>query len=624
MQFKPSSNIKSSERKRILNSVCDSYGLKTEELPSDAKNKIVPKDLRSCKVQLHSGETALLYTTEGEKPVWIKLREGHLVPTVFTLWEAPYILKKLYTPIYTIERLQNGADLMIPGVFDPLPENCPRGTVVAINTVQSPTVTMAVGVTLTAVSDITDDQTGKAAYIVNVVGDTLLEGYRGNKKVPTTLDTTLPNVNSSEVGSHNEEEDNNNEEETAEMGDTKDGQAPEEQGQDEAELTSEQLAELLLENEGEDDEEEEIEEPEKKPQPDTKKNEPIAQEQSQPQQEPSEGGENDSDNQPTFSTEEIDELLYKALLQVLKKAATETPIELPVPGSLFLSQHLLPNLAFQDSHVNIKTSSYKKAQKFFKAMEKKKLLKCRERNGETIVQSVAGTDTPEVGNFTIYKVKKSKGNGTGSGSKPKGEGKMVAREYWKPRSVSSPLFFEFKLNATQFYPTETLKEVLSKYVEKYSLGQGKQVKIDPLLAKVLSTSEATLSREQLLPNLQKNCTLNHTITLPGEDEPKRLSKGSIPKISIIVERRGGNKVVTRISNIEPFHLIPETLAEELRVHCAGATSVNHIREGSDAKEVMVQGPQQKAVIKLLEQKGVRSASWVEVNDKTAKKKKKIN
>ncbi|KAA8916766.1 hypothetical protein TRICI_001064 [Trichomonascus ciferrii] len=599
------------------------YGLELEKLPNDAKNKIVPKDLRSCKIQLHSGETALLYTTEGEKPVWLKLREGALVPTVLTLWGCPYLLKKLYTPIYTIERLQNGADLMVPGVFDPLPENCPTGTVVAIHTVQSPTVPLAVGVTLTNCSDITEEQTGKAAYIVNVVGDTLLEGYRGDKKVPTKLDLSIPSVDESvETESSVQEEstvqaDRDTEKEPSSQTDEAKGV-----GQDDCvEESADKLAELLLEQEAEEEEEEEENKEQNGSEGAAAAEATINEESEEPNNEAVEQ-EQESNSGPSFTTEEIDGLFYRALLQVLRKAI-DTPLELPIPGSLFLSQHLLPNLAYQDAQVNMKATSYRKAQKFFKAMEKKKLLKCRERNGEVVVQSVAGKDAPEVRDFTIYKVKKTKStSGTQQSNTSKSaSGKMVAREYWKPRSITAPLFREHNLSETKFYPTDTLKKLLSTHVEKHGLGSGKNVKMDDVLASALSSKNgASLSREELLPSLQKNCTLNHTITPPGEEEPK-LAKGPIPKVQILIERRGGNKIVTRISNVEPFHINPVTLAEELRVHCAGATSTSPIREGSDLKEVMVQGPQQKAVIKLLEEKGFKP-TWITTTDKTIKKKKK--
>lgn len=593
-----------------------------EKLPNDAKNKIVPKDLRACKIQLHSGETALLYTTGGEKPVWLKLKEGALVPTVLTLWECPYLLKKLYTPIYTIERLQNGADLMTPGVFDPLPENCPAGTVVAIHTVQSPTVPMAVGVTLTNCSEITETQTGKAAYIVNVVDDTLLEGYRGNKKVPTKLDLSVPSIDENDQDTESKIQGEDNAQATEGKEKEVSSKAKEEQnGEQEVEESADKLAELLLEQEEEEEDEEEDEGSQDKKELERAISDPVKEGSEELNNETTEQQEEESNNGPSFTTEEIDGLFYRALLQVLRKAI-DTPLELPIPGSLFLSQHLLPNLAFQDAQVNMKSTSYKKAQKFFKTMEKKKLLKCRERNGEVVVQSIAGKDTPEVRDFTIYKVKKTKSTNTQQANTPKStSGKMIAREYWKPRSASGPLFREHNLQETKFYPTDTLKKLLSTHVEKHGLGSGKNVHIDDILSSALSTTkQKPLSREELLPALQKNCTLNHTITPPGEEEPK-LAKGPIPKIQILIERRGGNKIVTRISNVEPFHINPVTLAEELRVHCAGSTSTSPIREGSDLKEVMVQGPQQKAVIKLLEEKGIRP-NWVATTDKTIKKKKK--
>lgn len=200
---------------------------------------------------------------------------------------------------------------------------------------------------------------------------------------------------------------------------------------------------------------------------------------------------------------------------------------------------------------------------------------------------------------------------------------MVATEYWKPRSVAKGLFEDLNLSTSQFYPTETLKNILSQYVTKHQLGSGQNVNVDGVLRAALSVDNKTaaLPRPKMLSALQGNCSVSHTITEPGGEEPKKLAKGPIPQITIQTERRGGNKIVTKLWNLEPFHLDPVLMAEELRVACAGSTTVNPLREGSDLQEVMVQGDQKRAITSLLETKGVRPA-WIETIDKANKKKKK--
>lgn len=66
---------------------------------------------------------------------------------VYTLWHNPRILPLLYTPSFVVEKLQGGADLMTPGLQrgPPFPKKATRGAVVAIASLEAPSVPMAVG-----------------------------------------------------------------------------------------------------------------------------------------------------------------------------------------------------------------------------------------------------------------------------------------------------------------------------------------------------------------------------------------------------------------------------------------------------------------------------------------------
>lgn len=109
------------------------------------------------------------------------------------------------------------------------------------------------------------------------------------------------------------------------------------------------------------------------------------------------------------------------------------------------------------------------------------------------------------------------------------------------------------------------------------------------------------------------------------------------------ERRGGNKTVTTVSGLEAFGIVPAAFAEELRKACAGSTSVNPLKPGGKGskgkgapppapkeepkddgpKQVLVQGPQVKAVETLLLKKGLRPA-WIDSNDKEQRRKEEEN
>jgi translation initiation factor 2D len=85
--------------------------------------------------------------TSGEQRVlWVKVGDK-MYPTVYTLWHNPRIVPLLYTPLVVVEKMQGGADLMTPGLQrgPPFPKKATKGAVVAIASLEAPTVPMAVG-----------------------------------------------------------------------------------------------------------------------------------------------------------------------------------------------------------------------------------------------------------------------------------------------------------------------------------------------------------------------------------------------------------------------------------------------------------------------------------------------
>ncbi|CAN6596958.1 hypothetical protein TRVA0_001S03576 [Trichomonascus vanleenenianus] len=603
-QIKPSANLKSSERKKLLKGVCEAFGLPEDRLGSEEKNKIMPKDLKSSKIQLHSGENALLYTTEKERPIWIGLGKI-MVPTLFTLWQCPYLCPILLTPEGTIDNLQSGADLMARGVFDPLPERAPKGSVVAIATLKRPTVPVAVGIAQIDCHNISEETVGKAALTVSVIDDTLFEAYRGDKTAPKELDLNIPLETPETVTNDGEVTS------TAEA-------TPEEKTTPEEMATPEENAT-----------------PEEKviPEEKTTTEEKTTPEEKATAEEKEDNAEESNMKTLSLDAAAVDELFEQSLLQVLRKAI-DSPLDLPMPSSQFLSQQLLPNLKIQDTNaVNMKKTSYKKATKFFKSMEKKGYLKSKERAGEVVILSIAGAENERVSKFNIYKVKKPKPapspTDPATTDAPSTQlpsdaynptDKMIAKEYYRPRSVFAVILAGSGISTDKYYSATDLRKAIESYISKNNLGQGKFVVPDEKLQNALKLTKKT-PRDQIMPLVLKSSQMQHTITPPFSETEAKPRKGAIPMILLTTERRGGNKVVTIVSNLEPFHLNALDVAEGLRVACAGSTSVSDVREGSDLKQVLIQGNHVKNISVYLEKKGVR-ATWVEVNDKANKNKKK--
>lgn len=107
--------------------------------------------------------------------MWFKI-EDKLYPTVYTLWRQPSILPLLHTPDFVIQKIQGGADLMTPGLVGcgpPFPEKAKKGAIVAVASLEKPSVPISVGVCLIDVSALGNVQgsRGHAVQTMHWAGD---------------------------------------------------------------------------------------------------------------------------------------------------------------------------------------------------------------------------------------------------------------------------------------------------------------------------------------------------------------------------------------------------------------------------------------------------------------------
>jgi translation initiation factor 2D len=104
---------------------------------------------------------------------------------VYTLWHNPKIVPLLYTPLVVVEKMQGGADLMTPGLQrgPPFPTKATKGAVVAIASLEAPTVPMAVGTCEIDVSSLDKVQgmKGQAVSTFHWAGDELWSWSTSNK-----------------------------------------------------------------------------------------------------------------------------------------------------------------------------------------------------------------------------------------------------------------------------------------------------------------------------------------------------------------------------------------------------------------------------------------------------------
>ncbi|KAI5800368.1 RNA binding protein-like protein Ligatin/Tma64 [Peziza echinospora] len=631
-QIKPYAPIRSSDRRKFAQQIIDELGLVPEGPQSeerDAKivavrNSLVPEILTSAKFTTKVGPnldtvSGVVYTGshpgEQNRPLWVKY-DDVLLPTVYTLWHNPTILPVLYTHQPVLEKLFTGADLMTPGLIGPpFAEGAKKGKLVSINSIDNPTVPMAVGVAEIDVSGLSKavGEKGKAVRILHWYGDEIWNLFGTGAKAPTELNVE---GGAGEVPTADSEE------------------------QDKQGGVEEAVQGLTLEAPEHDS--------------DTAEKGDQAHEDQAPERE--------------LTTKEIDDAFHSATLYGIHHYNTpklQGTLAFPLTSSAFVStlvHPFLPPASFFSSDLSMSTihpsltlkkSSWKNAAKFLKQLEKEGRIKIKTRTGqEVVVMDIDWADHAIGKDFVCpYKLpipappsagdsssSSATAAGGSSSSTTSSSGPLKILELYKPTPKLFPLFTTPKTPSStkDLYSASELSGILATYLDSETTSpptNKRLVSITPQLAQAFpdittDPSSGFLKRDVLADKFVKACSPYHLILRPGESYDRNAKSehkprsGAPPKITITLETRQGRKTITKVSGLEAYRIDPAAVAEELQRVCASSTSVTQL-VGSSPKspvmEVMVQGPQAKIVQKLLGDRGVPSKAVVLV-DKTGKKK----
>ncbi|KAK9460509.1 uncharacterized protein V1516DRAFT_676899 [Lipomyces oligophaga] len=632
--IKPYSPVRSSDRRKLLAGIVSVFIDNSAELPNETKELLVPSKIQVAKFIAHAtGEIGAIYVGDNgsgsQRPLWIMLGNDQLVPTVFTLWKCPWLVPILHTWPPVIQKLQNGADMMLPGLVPPFPDAAKQGAIVAIASTDNPSVPIAVGIAnlqLAGVARVVG-QHGKAVLIVHCLGDELPIG-RGTGKVvvPEELSLERPKVTEGVI----------------ESGSITDLQDSQDQAKNDAtvELSTNDigtdtvttgLAHIEIQDESQ------YQDPISELEPSATEEQVIK-----------------------HSTFEVDNAYTQALLGTIHETRTgNNEIDLPMISSTFISAQLQRHIPAGMGGLTMKQSSWKKASKFLKAMEDQGLVKIKENKGkgssgdDVTIISIAGLDHPELREFKMFRVEKREMNS--SNSQASGTTRMEVVEYFQIRDKGKPILETVlrwrTLHAnsgaspgasrkTYFTPGE-VRQVVLDYITAEGLVSANDPKIietDLTLVQAAGIKNGgnKQTRETLIEGFRKtSCSSYYGVVLDGvlvsgrkggnSAVPGKLVKGSPPRIEILVTTKMGHKV-TRIGKVEIYGLDAAEVAAALRTECAGSTTVGPPTEGSSnggnqGLEITVQGPQSRAAIAVLERWGVKK-QWIEIKETASAKKKK--
>lgn len=591
---KASANIKSSERRKLLATICELYGIPQPQLTKEAELCILPLATKQASFTSPQGFSGTIFYNEHETPLWFKSRDSQVYPSLYTVWQAPYLLPRIKTHPHVIEILSDGADLMLPGTIPPFDQRAVKGAIVGVVDSHDPTVIKAVGRCKMDMTkyDYVVGKTGVAVEILHALHDGLFE-------LNKLVDIPIPKDLSLQMPLRDNEEQTGATEETIQM--------PLRHNEEQNGATEETIQEHAFEGSQDNDL--------------PLSTEPLG----------SLGGV--AEELSTLSIDQVDNFFKRALLQSIKLDT----IELPITSSQFMANHILKNLPpIAPEMCNIKKTSWKKTVKFLKAMEKNKYVVTRKKGEDVVVDAVMSRDDPEIVKFVTHKTNTAiKKPADKPSNKRDKSTEFSIINLVKPAHNSKDFFaktFTPKPQSVLYQPQE-LRPLLESYFKAHDLvdkRNPKNIIIDDTLNAATKLGLGVFPRDKVLKLFVDHMSPFHIILKPGErledaevsGEKNRFVRGVPPKISIITDTKIGRITVTKITNFEKFYIKPHLLAQELKVKCSGSATIAPCVQNPSLVEVTVQGPHGKRIIEILQAKGIPASSIEFVDNQKKKKKKK--
>ncbi|KAG7985184.1 hypothetical protein I3843_03G012300 [Carya illinoinensis] len=327
----------------------------------------------------------------------------------------------------------------------------------------------------------------------------------------------------------------------------------------------------------------------------------------------------------TLSTEDVDALLDKCLLQALHTTVKDK--DLPLPGSTLWSNHILPCRP-PGITLDIKKSSYKKLSKWLQAKSSTGLIAVKEdKHKKEVMLSSFDRNHAEYSSFKPEKRKVEKKNEISdhAANESRLNRMLDVAEIYKPSVHVNPIFASVGADKGKLFSASEASDIVFKYIEKENLVKPTDksiVVLDAILCDALfkgvikkgSTYPAEIHKKDLGQLFINRMQAHHLVTRGSESVVR---KGALKAIQILTERRQGNKKVTKFSGMETFLVDAEALASELQKKFACSTSVAEL-PGKKGHEVLVQGGVIDDLAKhLVEQYGIPKR-YIEVLDKTKK------
>lgn len=605
VEAKLSQRLSGADKKKLRRTVKEKFQHASdanidEILPPKAEITVI-----KCSNKVH------VYVIEGGLPMLFDIdgRGTEIYPTVYALWKVSELLPSFLLKGGEVSRyVIGGADLMFPGISIP-PEGLASflaGQPWAVKVPGNPSP-IAVGVTTMSSSEaLKAGLRGKALRIAHYYRDFLWQSAEGHyvpnagffedvvMEDPDSLPVSQPSSLPLDVS--NGEDVNKSERETFDILNTHVSEVIDAPANSDSSIQNSE--EITSEISG------------------LRVSEKVAAESS-----------SDDKEQQILSTEEIDALLDKCLLQALHTTVKDK--DLPMPGSTLWSNHILPCRPAGVT-LDIKRSSHKKLSKWLQSKSSTGLISTKEdkykkefillgiNHGHRDYMSFKPEKRVQQSNEQKHDSLVSEGQQT--------KLQLEVVEVYKPSTHVNSIFAAMGADTGIYYSASEASDVVFRYVEKENLVKPTDkttVILDATLCDALykgtvkkgSTYPTEIHKKDLGSTFLSRMQVHHKISKGHEVV---IRKGAVKPIQIVTERRQGNKKVTRVSGLETFLLDADSLASELQKKFACSTSVGELPGKKGQHEVLVQGGVIDDLARhLLDHYGIPKR-YIEVLDKTKK------
>jgi len=528
--------------------------------PEESLAHMVPAkgDFKETKVITHKGEPVSVFTADGE-PTVIEMKNGTLIPYLYSLWSVEVNAPALHTTSNVLERFANGADLMAPGIIptpDGLCDRIERNKGVCVR-IAGQRHSVAIGVAEQSSEQLMKGLSGKAVRIVSCVGDQLWAS--GSKKIPPTeSDPQFRTLTPEEIENLEINDDNEEKVETS----------PEENNEDIEVLETEQT---------EEDKEKE-----------------------------------ETDGQETEKTvEEVrneqDSLLEACFKLAIKSKLQEKKEALPLLCSTFFSQYLLPSVP-SGKELKIKKTSFKKLSSFFAEMEKEQILRTEQVSSG--VDQIVSVDfkhsyfrgwQSSVESSTSEDTAKPMVQILGSSSTKEDYSAPAVTQLYVVSGQVENLFTSVGCRRGAILTVQDIRKFVTMYIEANDLRGKKDVKMDPVLHQAVfgkgGADKDIASWDKVFGGVQAKMGSAYSVKFPGQSTAA-VKKGKMPRIDLNTKKVSGNKMVSLITGFESFFLDPQLFADKMKKLAQASASIGPDVSGKFI-QVQIQGNQAKHVEKVL-------------------------